>query len=200
MNYKACKDNNDFILWQKFKKGDHQAFTRIYRDFYPPLLGYGLKIKNDHEFVKDCIQEMFFDIISHIQNLGDTDNILLYLITSLRRKIFRKIRYDISFRFNKNILSQNFEESDYSSEQMVFYTDCNRTRKKLIREMVNKLPPRQKEALLMKFYLSLEYEDIAQVMGLNVQSVRNLVHKAIKLLRERLSAAGVTNKLYLVED
>lgn len=200
MKHKASEDNSDFILWQKFKKGDHQAFTRIYKDFYPPLLVYGLKIKNDHEFVKDCIQEMFFDIMSHIQNLGDTDNILLYLITSLRRKIFRKLQYDFSFRYNKSCYSQSFEPEAEASDELLFRYDRNRRRKRLIRDMVNHLPPRQKEALLMKFYLHLEYKDIAMVMGLNIQSVRNLIHKAIKALRIRVNAGTFSYRHDLVDN
>ena len=199
MKHKASEDNSDFILWQKFKKGDHQAFTKIYKDFYPPLLVYGLKIKNDHEFVKDSIQEMFFDVMSHIQNLGDTDNILLYLITSLRRKIFRKLKYDISFCYNKSCYSQSIELAEEFSDEILFRSDRTRRRKRLIREMVNKLPPRQKEALLMKFYLHFEYEDIAIIMGLNIQSVRNLIHKAIKTLRTRVNDPAYSGRIDLVD-
>jgi len=199
MKDQTPEGNRDFTLWKKFKKGDHQAFTKIYKDMYPPLLVYGLKIKNDHEFVKDCIQEMFFDIMSHMENLGDTDNILLYLITSLRRKIFRKLQYDISFRYKKRGSPHDFDLEGDSSAEVVFSNDRARNRKRIIREMVNRLPPRQKEALLMKFYLHFEYEDIANIMGLNVQSVRNLIHKAIKTLRVKVSALGGSKKLDLVD-
>lgn len=187
MKNKVPDDATDYDLWQRFKMGDKQAFIKIYKDNYPPLFTYGIRIKNDHELVKDCIQEMFFDIMSHIEHLGDINNILCYLITSLRRKIFRKIQHELAFYSDKSLYLQDFQLMDEdSSDDELFGLDIRRNRKLQMRRLIDHLPPRQKEALLMKFYLRLEYKDIAAIMGLNIQSVRNLIHKAIKTLRERI--------------
>jgi len=179
--------NDDYVLWRRFRKGDCQAFNTIYNDSYPKLLVYGLKFNSDKEFVKDCIQEMFLDIMRRLKKLGDTDNILFYLIASLRRKILRKIQYDISFRYDENIYIQNLRLPDCSSEERLIELDSQANAKCLIRSMIDKLPPREKEAILMKFYLFFEYEDIATIMGVNIQSVRNLIYKAIKNLRKNMS-------------
>lgn len=178
--------NDDYVLWRKFRKGDCQAFNQIYKDAYPKLLVYGLKFKNDKEFVKDCIQEMFLDIMRCIKKLGDTDNILFYLIASLRRKILRKIQYDISFRYDENIFIQNIHLPDYKQEEQIMDLDRVGSTKQFLRRMINELTPRQKEAVLMKFYLYFEYEDIAMIMHLNIQSVRNLIYQAIKALRKNM--------------
>ena len=177
---------SDYILWQRFKKGDRQAFIRIYTKYYPPLLVYGMKIKSDHELVKDSIQEMFMDIMSHIENLGDIHNILYYLITCLRRKIFRKIQCNLSSYSNGDFYFQTLQLADDAADDEVFSLDIRRKKKELMRRMINHLSPRQKEALLMKFYLNMDYKDIAAIMGLNIQSVRNLIHKGIKTLRVRI--------------
>jgi RNA polymerase sigma factor (sigma-70 family) len=178
--------NQDHILWQNFKSGDQEAFNKIYENFYPLLLDYGLKIKRDKEFVKDCIQEIFCNIYSHAKTLGNTDNILFYLIASLRRKIFRKIRYDKTYRWEESFFTGMPALIEDSLEQHVMDKERHIARKNLLKSLIDQLTPRQKEALLMKFYLSLDYPDIAQLMGLNVQSVRNLVHRAIKTLREEI--------------
>jgi len=178
--------NQDQILWQNFKSGDQEAFNQIYEKFYPLLLNYGLKIKRDKDFVQDCIQEIFCDIIDHVKTLGNTDNILFYLLASLRRKIFRKIRYDRTYRWEESFFAGMPGMIEDSLEDKVVDKERTEARKNLLKNMIDQLTPRQKEALLMKFYLSLDYPDIAQLMGLNVQSVRNLVHRAIKILREEI--------------
>ena len=176
---------DDKDLWQRFKKGDRNAFARIYKDYYMPLFNYGIKIRNQHEFIKDCIQEVFYDIIRHHESLGDVKNILLYLITSLRRKIFRKLRSDFSFKCD-TLLYYNHQFSDEGQEEAVFREQDDYHDKDLLRTFLDQLPRRQKEALLMKFYLNFDYEDIASLMEMNVQSVRNLIHRSIKSLRARL--------------
>ncbi|MGM0530093.1 MAG: RNA polymerase sigma factor [Bacteroidota bacterium] len=178
--------SQDQILWKQFKNGDQQAFTKIYRDYYPRLLNYGLKIKPNEEFVKDCIQEIFYDLLQYINKLGNTDNILFYLIASLRRKIFRKLKYDFSFRIDENPYT-TLELPEDSSEDKVVDKEWGLIRKRKLKTLIDALPPRQKEAMLMRFFLDLDYEEISDVMEVNVQSVRNLVHKAIKILRERIT-------------
>lgn len=178
--------NQDHILWQKFKDGDQEAINKIYEGCYPVLLEYGLRIKRDKDFVQDCIQEIFCEIIDHVKTLGNTDNILFYLLASLRRKIFRKIRYDRTYCWEESFFSGMPGLTVGSLEDQVVDRERVNARKNLLKNMIDQLTPRQKEALLMKFYLSLDYPDIAQLMGLNIQSVRNLVHRAIKTLRVQI--------------
>ncbi|MEF8812119.1 MAG: sigma-70 family RNA polymerase sigma factor [Bacteroidales bacterium] len=175
----------DSVLWQKFKNGDKEAFIKIYQKYYPQLLNYGLRIKRNEGFIEDCIQEIFYDLLRTAKNLGPTDNILFYLFASLRRKIFRKLKYDISFREDDNFYFDGPELAERSSEDAVIEDEGNQQRKKYFKELIGDLPSRQKEALLMRFYLHIEYSEIAKIMEMNVQSVRNLVHKAIKTLREK---------------
>ena len=177
--------NLDSVLWRQFRNGDKEAFIKIYQKYYPQLLHYGLKIKHNEGFIEDCIQEIFYDLLRTSKNLGPTDNILFYLFASLRRKIFRKIKYDISFREDDNYYFDGPELAERSSEETVIEDEGNQQRKKYFKELIGDLPPRQKEALLMRFYLHIEYTEIAKIMEMNVQSVRNLVHKAIKTLREK---------------
>jgi len=191
MKHKDPEVINDYNLWLKFKNGDHEAFTKIYTDYYPLLLGYGLKIKNDPDFIKDCIQEVFNKIIDHVKTLGNTNNIRFYLLVSLKRKIFRKIRYDRTFRWEESYFAGMPGLTEISHEDQVIDRERMNERKSLLKNMIDQLTPRQKEALLMKFYLSMDYPDIAQLMELNIQSVRNLVHQAIRTLREQIRSEQV---------
>ena len=178
--------SNDEILWQRLKSGDKEAFTKIYQDHYPKLLSYGLKIKSNEDFVKDCIQETFCDLLHYLNTLGDTSSILFYLIASLRRKIIRKLRYDLSFRIDENKYLKIMELPENSLEDDLIDKEWNRIKRKHIKSMIDDLPPRQKEALLMRFYLNFDYAYISDFMEVNVQSVRNLVHQAIKTLRKQI--------------
>jgi RNA polymerase sigma factor (sigma-70 family) len=51
---------------------------------------------------------------------------------------------------------------------------------------INHLPKRQKEALYLRYYEKMSYEEIMQVMDLSYKSVRNLVSIAIQTLRKVL--------------
>jgi RNA polymerase sigma factor (sigma-70 family) len=46
------------------------------------------------------------------------------------------------------------------------------------------LPAKQKEAVYLRFNESLEYNEIAAILEITVESVRKQVHRALKTVRE----------------
>ena len=52
---------------------------------------------------------------------------------------------------------------------------------------ISKLPPRQQEALYLRYYAQLSYEEISLIMAISIQSVTNLVFKSVRALRENLT-------------
>jgi len=54
-------------------------------------------------------------------------------------------------------------------------------------KLLNKLPKRQKEAIYLKYYSGLKATEISEVMNINYQSVVNILHKALKNLKEEVS-------------
>lgn len=176
---------SDVLLWNNFRAGDKKSFDRIYRTYVKQLYNYGSKFTDDKDFVLDCIQEIFIDIFTHRHNLGETNNIRLYLITSLKRKILRSIQ--------KNNLVQSLPGDElpflsiYSSGNENPDSDDNMGKINELNKALKMLSPRQKEAIYLRFVSELRYEEICQVMDLNYQSVRNLVHRAIEKLRKILA-------------
>lgn len=175
---------SDTLLWNNFRSGDEKSFEIIYRTYIKPLYLYGSKFTNNKELVLDCIQEVFVDLFIHRQNLGETNNIKLYLFISLRRKIIYSI--------HKKNLIQLFPDEElpflsiYSTEEEVSDQESEMELINKLSKALETLSPRQKEAIYLRFSCELKYEEICQIMELNNQSVRNLVHRAIEKLRKIL--------------
>lgn len=55
-----------------------------------------------------------------------------------------------------------------------------------VRAAVRRLPPRQREAIVLKVYSDLTYEEVASILGLTVGAVKAHVHQATANLRRRL--------------
>lgn len=55
-----------------------------------------------------------------------------------------------------------------------------------LREAVSDLPRRQKTALVLRYFADLPAEDVAKIMSVSPQAVRNLTHRAIQQLRGSL--------------
>jgi RNA polymerase sigma factor (sigma-70 family) len=53
-----------------------------------------------------------------------------------------------------------------------------------VAEALNQLPKRQREVIYLRYYQNLERDEIADIMGVNPQSVSNLLQAAFKTFRE----------------
>ena len=175
---------SDSLLWKDFKKGNHEAFHAVYKNHVQTLYKYGCNFTQDKALVKDCIHDVFIDLVKYRSALGATNNIKLYLFKSLKRKIVKSLykrkrfkaleKEDIAFRY------------DASAEDEIVEDISTQTRsKKLIAAMVF-LSPRQREAIYLKFVSNLSYEEISILLEINYQSARNLIFRGVEKLRAAL--------------
>lgn len=152
--------------------------------FYPTLHNYGTKLTKDYTLVEDCIQDLFLDLWRRRSYLGETDHVKFYLLKSLRRKIYAE-------RKNKDKwFLQDWEESDgtefageFTIESMIIESESAEINLKKLHQVLGGLSKRQREAIYLKFYQEMDNEQISRVMSINYQSVRNLIHTAIRDLQ-----------------
>ncbi len=183
---------SDYELWQELKQGKEEAVTQIMQYYYADLYQYSLKIFGDTELSKDCIQEIFMEIWTKREKLADVQYIKPYLFKSLRRKIFyhknqKKKELDLEIEFDVV-----FSHEDFLIQEL----NLQEKQAKLI-QALNQLSKRQREAIYLRFYEGLNYEQIAEIMGITHQPLYNLIYKSLKLLREYMSLLLLI-KLYLL--
>jgi RNA polymerase sigma factor (sigma-70 family) len=189
MSSKAFLGLSDTVVWYKFKGGDESALSGIYHNHIDALYNYGIKFNSNGDFVKDCIQELFFELINHRANLGSTNNIRFYLLKSLRRKIARNGKV-LHLRFENNIDELN-SNSVPSIENELIDEEVNFEMQGKIKVLLQKLSKRQKEAIYLKFYQELSYEEISAIMSISYQSSRTIIFKAIKTMRMEVGNSNI---------
>lgn len=186
------KNLSDQYVWKSLKEGDLEAFSILYKTYYPRLYNYGLKISRKIPLTEDSLQDFFLYVYEHRTNLSDLDSIAPYLFSSYRRHLIRVLK--------KKSKIVSFDEMDvkiidiqFTPEEIMTHQESETFKNKNISNLLNKLPKRQKEAIYLKYYSGLNTNDIANIMGLNYQSAANTIHKAIKNLREEVSILQLLN-------
>lgn len=175
--------SDERILWSRFLKGDNQVLSLIYLQYSNALFDYGCRFTVDKDLVKDCIQEVFCTLIRTRKNLSETDNVRLYLLKSLKRRIIR----DLKSASNKPLL---LNDNDYPFDLLWSESlddqlnELDEEKRQLIASAIQSLTDRQREAIYLRFNRGLEYEEISFLLNLNYQSSRALIHRAIEKLRE----------------
>lgn len=171
--------------WEALLQGDKEALSRIYKDYFNLLYEYGVRLSRDPELVKDCIQELFIKLWVNRRSLKPTDSIKAYLYTALRRTILNKSD-QLNRRKNRETMVSEISRFDlhFTVEHSLIFEDEQRSRKKQILQALNSLTARQKEAIFLRFYLGLEYEEIAAAMQITVKASYKIIGRAIGVMRK----------------
>lgn len=171
----------DQELWNQFREGDADAFSNLMRRYARLMFRYGSRLTSNSDLVKDCMQDVYFDLWEHRSSISQTASVKPYLFKALRLRIFREqgkwSRFD-------NLEEEMPFSVEFSIENQLIDQQQRAENKEKLEKVLNTLPKRQKEILYLKFYEELNHDDIAKVMNMNRQSVYNLLHEAILRLRK----------------
>ena len=165
-------------------------FSQLYDDHIDDLFAFGSRFTTDREMLKDCIHDVFVKLFSKRENLGKVSNIESYLYISLRNRINDEFRRNVKLcdnEINDTTMRSFAENEEYYHERSL----RQQTLVDHFKEFFERLSPRQKQIIHLYYIEQRKYEDICQIMGINYQSVRNLMHRSISRLREYAAALPV---------
>ena len=178
---------NERQLWQDFQKGDDDAYTQLYRLHVRAMYRYGLSLVPVSEaFVLDCIHDVFTEIWAKRTRLAVPDNVRYYLLKSLKTRILHLLKRQE--RPHQFVSQDDFDDlwTEPSNDELLAQEQESVDRQELIKNLINQLPPRQQEAIRLRFVENLEYTQIAELLSMNRQSAQNLVFRAVEKLRNWL--------------
>ncbi len=178
---KAYEQISDAQLWEYFREGDKKAFDLIYDRHFQSLCWYGDKICQDKALVEDVVQDLFIYLWTRRIQLGPTDAIKFYLFRCLRRKLLRTMEQEGKRLANS---SENMDFALELSSIIEVNTEEEERKLKLLAGALHRLTDRQREAIYLKFYNNLSFQEVATVMNIEVRSLYNLIGRTIDILRE----------------
>ena len=164
---------------------DTPLYSATFKYHFDTLYNYGIKITNDSELVKDCIQELFFRIWKNDIDLAKISYLKSYLLIGLRRQILNML--ELKFYHVDRIKIEDHFLIEFSAEDYFIQQQFEEDQRRNIIQVLNKLSKKQREAIYLRYFEELEYSEIAEIMNINLQSAKNNVHRGLDSMRELLS-------------
>lgn len=186
-HYSQSRSNSDQhtpVLFNAFVNGDVHAFSKLYDLHAGMLYNYGLRLTSDTELLKDCIQDVFVKIYHKRAELASVLNFKSYIIISLKNKLCDESRKRVHLTDTAvedfDVAACEHVEKDFLKAEQE-HQDHHK-----VGRLLGFLSPRQRKAIELYYIEEKKYEDICEIMQMNYQSVRNLIHRG--MTRMRLSA------------
>ncbi|GAB3222588.1 sigma-70 family RNA polymerase sigma factor [Algoriphagus aestuariicola] len=174
------------LLWSQLKAGDKDALEKIYLSYSQELFRYGMAIKPNRSFIKDCIQELFVDLWKYRCGLKQTDNIKHYLFRSLSNRILKEVSHDKRFFMDYELCEIETVNLEESEEEKLIGRQVNESLQKKLSCALDGLPVRQRQVIQLLFFEKLTYEAVSGILGITVDSCYTLAWKAISRMKKSI--------------
>lgn len=167
------------------KRGEREAFDVLVTRYQKPIYRLCYRYVNNHEDANDLAQEVFLKAWRAIGRFrGDSAfSTWLYRIAVNACLNFRALR-----RPPTNELPETLVDPRPGAPWAVEREDeAGR-----VREAVGRLPEKQRATLILKVFHDLTHEEVAQVLGSTVGTVKSNLFHALANLRREMGSAGET--------
>ncbi len=180
------------ILVRQAREGNRHAFTQLVALYQERIYKLAYGFFQDGDDAMEIVQETFMRVYEKTAHLAaDTT------ANSFKNWVYR-IAYNLCIdyyrKFKKKRVSdkelydfnENLDKQTHFPEDQIDRFHFKHTLKKSVME----LPRRQKKIFMLKHYSGLKHQEISDVLGISVGTVKSLYHRAMKKLEKRLLAAG----------
>ncbi|MBN1420401.1 MAG: RNA polymerase sigma factor [Planctomycetes bacterium] len=185
----------DKELMLLFQRGEDAAFEELVVRYQVPVVNFAYRAIGDRARAEDLAQEAFIRVYRARSRYEPTASFTTWLFTIVNRLCMNEIR---SRRREARAIREPFTRPGASVNAAVLPGMAGRTpdspeealereeRASLVREAILSLPPNQRQAVLLRRYEDLSYEEIARAIGVSVKAVKSLLVRARENLRKAL--------------
>lgn len=178
---KQMVDERELVV--RLIDGDEDAFCELYAAYKNRLLYFAMKFVKSREFAEDIFQDAFTVVWQSRRFINPDASFSSYLYTIVRNRILNQLR-DMSNedQLKEHILSQAVDASNDTKSEILL-NDL----KEIIGRALEQLTPRQREVFKMSRDLQMSHKEIADALGVSVNTVQEHISVSLKVIRSYLT-------------
>ncbi|MCX7703271.1 MAG: RNA polymerase sigma factor [Planctomycetota bacterium] len=177
---------SDVELMNQIKKGEQEAFVSLVRRYQQPLLNFFIRLNANNTDAEDLVQETFLKLFNYRFRYERTAKFTTFLYTLAYHSWV-----DYKRKCGKVLTIESEIQSDEHS-----VVDCNTPihTKINLKDALAKLSEEHRTVIVMSIYSELKHQEIAEILGVPLGTVKSRIHFALKQLREILSYEPITTR------
>ena len=172
-------DDDEFLI-QLSKRKDKEAFTIIYNKYHQYLYALAYRYLKDSEMAEDAVQQVYVKLWEMIHVIDIEINLKNYLYSMTKNHILNQ------FRSKKEMISiniMNAQQEIVDDEPDIVSVIEEAELSDLLQVGIDNLPNQKKEIIKMKIQEHKSNQEIADEMGLSINTVKSHYQESIKMLR-----------------
>jgi RNA polymerase sigma-70 factor, ECF subfamily len=174
---------------------DPAAFGDLYDCHVERIYRFIASRVRDGRLAEDITQEVFFSALKNMPKYRDTG-------ASFSAWLYRIACNAIvtHYRRSRNEVGVESLTGVAATTEGVLDAVVRREGSRRIWQAIDRLPPRQREAMRLKFSADLSMEGVARAMGTSPAAIKLLVHRAVQRLRRELGPMSDSIRMAPTEE
>lgn len=172
------------------RKGDQRAFAEIVDLYKDKLYHLAYRMIGNRQEAEDIVQEAFLRVFKHLDRYDENQKFSTWIY-----RIATNLSID-RLRKRRAIYSLDAESSDHEGlDGYAMLPSDDRTpeselllseTQRLIHEAMETLPAKYKSVMVLRYLQDLSLQEISDIMGMPVTTVKTRVHRGREFLRKKL--------------
>lgn len=175
----AAAESQDLLA--KAKAGDQAAFAAIVRKHQNMVFSVALHMLRSRPAAEDLAQEVFLELYRSLHRLESEAHVVSWLRRVAGHRCIDEIRRR---NHRQEFATDTLPDPGHSPEpREVFVAER-------LEELVAELPDRARMVVVLRYQEEMEPTEIADALGMPVNTVKSHLRRSIIALRERLMGRG----------
>ena len=172
--------NNDFELTKSFLNGDKSAFNRLAVKYHEKIYWHARRMTGNHLDADEIVQEVLIVLYNKLKTFEFKSSLYtwIFTITNTRSINYLKKKNLRSFFSLDDISNSKFEQNDMIDDLE------SKQKVEKIEKVLQKLPVKQREVFIMRNFDELSYEEISQITGKNIGTLKANHFHALNKIKE----------------
>jgi len=178
------------------KAGDEQSFELLLQRYRTPLVNFLFRMVRSREQAEDLAQEVFIRVYRAREEYVPSAKFTTWLFRIATNLALNSLRDHRHQKLETSIDAPITADAEEGDERIFELPDKHPTveqemveeaRKKMIRHAIEKLPEKQRAAVLLHKYQELDYSEIARILSCSESALKSLLFRAYETLRVELA-------------
>jgi RNA polymerase sigma-70 factor (ECF subfamily) len=187
---------SDVQLMLDVKAGDERSFELLLQRYRTPLVNFLYRMVRAREEAEDLAQEVFLRVYRARKDYVPSAKFTTWLFRIATNLALNSVRDNRHQRMEVSLDAPVTIDAEDGDEKALDIAEkhpnieqylVEEARKKMIRHAIDKLPEKQRAAVLLHKYQELDYGDIAKILECSESALKSLLFRAYETLRVELA-------------
>ena len=178
----------DEELIADYQTGNEEALKMLFERYKKPIFNFALRMLGNRADAEDVTSEVFITLVTKKDAYKPTAKFSTWIFTVTRNASISKLRKrkkSFTMWFQKED-SKDYEQWEVPDNRLPSDNIVKNETKLQLSRAISNLPPEQREAIILREYHQMSYDQIKEIMNCSLDKVKILIYRAREQLRNEL--------------